>query len=574
MAAKMSIDELRSLSKQLIADPNKAYDLSPEEVVEVRKFINPYGNIVSAAESCINISIINWRDEYMRKFHMMGLVGYLYRTLEEYEPEEDIERVNRKWNKKIEATNAQITELREHLCELKRDSMGLEVVEKVERRIADLEATIPQMRTDRDEECKLVRRTAREVARRFLNRNFNYNPDKHLRGTHSSNTKDPERKSSGEVARDLMATGAKSTTVERKIKGNPDATYAYLKDKLLATYQSAIQTMETVKGTLKALQNPDNDLEDKMGILAKKHDQLVKITADMKKIVEPIAAADVLPAVEVEPPAEVLLQYGRYITNHYEQLREAYFNLHNEKPDIEFSVIYYDHFKNKDKARDHRVMHADEFKAEVLTLSNNGISMIGPFKENRERVDFYNKNTEIMRRMMEQMESDHKLGKDLMEKQVKAKKSKNIAEVGPDAPGLSAYAKTGTATMAGTVADTGARKILTKEDQDAMHQAELKRIQDEVPDEAIAVQMFYPETDENGETVLNKTVFHTQAEAPLHMQEGSAFTEKYQPKRDPTQTLSDTLTTRVVTDRHGNKVDIKDLSDMKSTDPTERKGKK
>ena len=41
--------------------------------------------------------------------------------------------------------------------------------------------------------------------------------------------------------------------------------------------------------------------------------------------------------------------------------------------------------------------------------------------------------------MMEQMELDHKLGKDLMEKSVKRNKQKNIAEAGMDSANLNKY---------------------------------------------------------------------------------------------------------------------------------------
>jgi hypothetical protein len=356
-----------------------------------------------------------------------------------------------------------------------------------------------------------------------------------------------------------MATSQKSDLVERKIRENSDATYAYLKDKLLFTYQNAVSTMETIKGAVKALENPENDTADVIGILSKKHAQLVKLTTDMKKLVEPLAAADVMPVYEINPPVEVFYNWNRYIVNHYEQLREAVKHLYNDKPDLEYAVIYYDHFKNKEKARDHRNAHADEFKTEVLTISNNGVSLIGPFKENRERVDYYNKHTEIMKRLMEQMESDHKLGKDLMEKEVKKKKAKNIAEAGPDAPGLAAYAKTGPGSREGTVQELGAKKVLTREDHEKLLAEQREKEQADTPDDAIQVEMFYPQTDAEGNTVLEKTHFYSQAEAPLHMQEGSAFTEQYQPKREEGKRIESALTTKTIVDRHGNKVEVKDL---------------
>ncbi len=542
--ATLSAEELRKLSRDLIERPESGENLTPEVAAQVKKFVSPYGSIVAANESWINISVINWRDEFMKKFHMMGLVGYLYRTLEEYEDTEDLDAVRAKWNKKIK-------EQEEFNRQLLSQGAPQETVEQI----------IPDMRQKMETETKLRRKVTRDVARRFLNKNFNYNPDRHLRGTHSENSKDPERKPKAEVLRENMAIAESAPHVERKISENPELTFAYLKDKLLYTYQAANQCVDTIRGVMGSMRNPDSDIDDKMIILSKKHNQLKKLTGDMSKLVGPLAAADTLAAITVEPPIDVFHHYNRYITNHYEQLLEAFEHLHNEKPDLHFSVIYYDHFKSDTKARDHRIMNTDLFRADVMSISNNGISMIGPFKENRQRVDFYNKNTEIMKRMMEQMEVDHRLGKDLMEKQMVDKKKKNIREVGPDAPGLAAYTKTGTGANS-TVQELGAKKALTKEEQDAIFAEQRRAEQDAVPEDAIQVEMFYPETTQDGESELKRTYFYTQAEAPLHMQEGSVYMDRYQPKREPGQTLNSTLSTKVVTDRHGRKMEVKDLSEI------------
>jgi hypothetical protein len=136
----------------------------------------------------------------------------------------------------------------------------------------------------------------------------------------------------------------------------------------------------------------------------------------MKKVAEPLASADTLHAWKVDPPVDVFHQFDRYLTNHYEQIREVVEALYDEKPDFEYAAIVYDSFKTPEAAREYKIAHEGEFRSEVLTLENSGVSLIGPFRENRQRVDFYNKHTEIMKRMMKQLESDHKLGKDLMEK--------------------------------------------------------------------------------------------------------------------------------------------------------------
>ena len=60
-------------------------------------------------------------------------------------------------------------------------------------------------------------------------------------------------------------------------------------------------------------------------------------------------------------------------------------------------------------------------------------TVLADYKKNRENIDFYNRHTEVLKRIMDQHEQDKKLGKDLMNKRVKKAKSKNIEEMGKDA---------------------------------------------------------------------------------------------------------------------------------------------
>jgi len=510
-------DELRALGAKLASNPDSVYDLTPEQAIEVRKHLNPLGNVISDKKSYANISLINWTSESMKKLYTTGLIGYVYRTLEEYEPEEEIERAERDLKKRLETSD-----------------------------VADHD----NIKREHAEYVKKLTDTARGIVRRFLNRNFRFNPDHHLRAAHSENSKDPERMPKDEAIRKACDTGVKSTSVEAKLNRDLPKTYEYLRSNMLATYQAAVEATTTLKAVLTTLLDPKISADDKQGILLKRYRQLDALCLDMKKIAEPLQAADTLSAWKVDPPVDVFHQFNRYLTNHYEQLRAVCSALYNEKPDMEYAIIYYNSFKTEDAAREHRVQHEAEFRTEVLTIENSGVTLVGPSKENRGRVDFYNKNTEVMKRMMEQMETDHKLGKDLMEKQVKKKKKQNIAESGPDAPGLASYSK-----AVGTLQELGAKQVLTREEKDKLAAAIAEKEDAEVPDDAIQVDMFFP-TEENGQQVMKKTKFYTQAEAPLHLQEGSQYHEQYQPKRDEEESLTEAYRKKTIVDRNGKKHEL------------------
>jgi hypothetical protein len=519
----LSIEQLRELSSQITQNPDSIYDLDPEKAAAMRKYLHPLGNIISTKKSYVNLGIVNWREKYLRRLHMTALVGYLYRTLEEYEPDNEIAK---EVNRFTEACKAAPPD--QH----------------------------PMLKHEHDQRVALIKSTAKGIISQFLNRNFNYNPDKHLRAAHSDNKSDPDRRSKDQVIRETCGVEAAAQDIDHKLESKPEQTYKYLRSMLLTTYAAAQEATSALNNILGVILNPQINCDDKHGILFKKYKQLLDITADMQKIAKPMAQAGALDTWKIDPPVDVFHQFDRYLTNHYEQLRDVVDSLYNEKSDFEFGVILYDVFKTEEAAREYKIQHESEFRTEIVTIETGAVSLLGPFKENRQRVDFYNKHTEIMKRMMEQVEADHKLGKDLMEKQLRDAKKKNISEAGPDEPGLAEYTK-----AMRVVQELGAAgRILSKEDKDKLAEAvaTAKAVKEdyEVPDDGIQVDMFFPEKTDSGVT-LKKTKFYTQAEAPLHLQEGSPFAGKYQPVRAPGESLDDAYTTKVIKGRNGKKMEVR-----------------
>lgn len=526
MENPMSAERLRELTDMMVNDPESVYNLSPEEALELQKHLNPNMNIATENKTYVNMSIMNWTEEYMRKLIMTSLIGYIYRMQMEYEPEDEIE-VSR--------------------LEMEAKLARIEVPESPEGK-----AQRKEIMAEHAKYSELLRTTARKLILKFLNRNFNFNPDNHLRGSHSENKADPERKPKADAIRQVCEVAAKSDSIDAKLAAQPEKTYQYLRGNMLKTYQTTVESTSVLKQVIACMLDPVLNADDKQGILMKKYKLLTTLCADMKKVAEPLASADTLSAWKVDPPVDVFHQFNRYLTNHYEQLREVCAALYNEKPDIEYSVIVYKAFDSAEAAATHRNQHEGLFRAEVLTIENTGATLIGPFKENRGRIMFYNKNLEVMKRMMEQMESDHKLGTDLMEKKVKKQKKRNIMQDGPDAAGLKDYSK-----ALNTIQDLGAKKVLTREEQDALSAAQTIKEDAEVPDDAIQVDVFFPKTMSDGTVELGKTKLYTQAEKPLHLEsETSEYNEKYQPKRDDNTTLREAYETKTIISKTGEKKTI------------------
>jgi hypothetical protein len=520
----LSVDQLRQLGMQIANDPESVRDLSTEDTVALRNFLNPYGGVVTSKKSFANMSIINWRDKYHKRMITTGLIAYMYRMLSEYTDDAELDRENARHT----AALVGVTD----------DTVIAAENANHAARVAAIKAAVST------------------VVGRFLDRNFRYNPDRHLRGSHTSNPSDTERREKVAAIREQKEAAAAAPVIEDKLRGKAEMLYQYMRSNTLATHATATELLAVTNSIIGAVRDPSLSVDDLQGILLKKYDMLSATVEDMGKIANPLTAADTLDAWVIEPPVDVFHQFDRFMTNHYTQLQDVVLALYNEKSDFEFSVIFYDAFKTAEAAREYRIQHEGEFKADVITVENSGVTLLGAFKENTSRVDYYNKHTEIMKRMMEQLESDHKLGGDFMNKQVKSQKRKNINEAGPDAPGLAAYSK-----AMNTVKDLGARKGLSKEEIEQLATAKqaAQEIRDdyETPDDAIQVDMLFPKVHPDGTTTLERTKFYTQAEAPTFMQDQSTMGEAYQPKREDDEDLETAYRTKTIVDRHGHTREIK-----------------
>jgi hypothetical protein len=139
--------------------------------------------------------------------------------------------------------------------------------------------------------------------------------------------------------------------------------------------------------------------------------------------------------------------------------------------------------------------------------------LIGSFKENRDRVNFYNKNTVILENIIKQREEDAKLGKELLSKRVRKVKAKNVKRYGKDHPNFVKYKKN---NLDG-IYDTTITKITEEDDEIVVeHEVEVATTgaaidEDGVPEDSleIAVTTINAKTNET-----KRSVVYTKAEAP------------------------------------------------------------
>lgn len=572
-------------------------------------------------KKCAAISYTNLREEYLKKLITTSLIGYVYRALKEWKGEtehrkwstkkakkdskkrqelepmdadevlqrakqieeaallakeaqeeaEEALRKSREIVKRASGPGNSVPELSEEEAKLLNDanfalakSRGMQYAAVHTLRRFGLEAdqridsTLTQVKKHPEvaevlEQHPLVRPpelggsiempigNARGIIYDFLNELFEFNPDAHVRRAYD------------EVVTDSAEAGDKGDPKRPTLEQIKYKVRVEEEDREI--YEDLTRNKEAYNSSMYMLRNEQASAN------------LVKALENREKFIrymQPISAdSDARPAIEKLPPQDTFRRFSYYMEVNYEELRSATAALYNEKPDLDFMLIIYDTFEGTDmeiaeKFTQFKDMHQDEFICDVKQVMQGKWIILGDFKENRENIDFYNKNTDVLKRILDRHEDDKKMGKELMKKRVVKEKARNIRQDGPDAQGLGEYMN---AMEVG--ATTGTEKAISREEMNRLERArgnltsareyeyletqrktiekltsysksrelfyeeerelseaqrayELAKEQVEVPDNAIQVDIWEHDA---GKGEVKKSKFYTEAEAPTHIEE-------------------------------------------------------
>jgi hypothetical protein len=150
------------------------------------------------------------------------------------------------------------------------------------------------------------------------------------------------------------------------------------------------------------------------------------------------------PALDKNPPQDTFHRWNYYAEVNHDELRLISESLYPERPDLDWAVAIWDVLQGAPAEVDtafgtYCKKHQDRCTSSLKAVELGYWTLLGDFGENRSNIQFYNKHTEILKRILDRHAADKGLGADLMRKRVKVKKAANIQSDGPDAKGLSAY---------------------------------------------------------------------------------------------------------------------------------------
>jgi hypothetical protein len=413
---------------QIIEDINKdpllINTFSDEEILEIHKKLNPYtSTIVNEGDKKYTcMSYTNLREQYLEKLLTTSLVGYLYRMNDEYEVEEEYlnEEINESdfietvdnpnmldeglvksktnelyFNKKFEHLKQQHegTDVEINIDNVNSFTLDeeteLRIMSEINREIKEeiykplVSINKQKMMVYKEEKIKEQSIQEQKIIKRFLNRYFDYNPDRDIKSSYNKKeaSKDTSRSEINKIYKDFETKETVTKDINDTLEG---------------------ETRTLLKRNTKSL-NEEELLTDKI------------------------------------PPKEFYKRFQHYYELNYETLRNCVKNIYGLVPDLEIAFNIYGQFNSIDEADKFIDKNKKNVITSIKTITNNSWVFTGPFEQNMEKRKFYNENTAVLENILNQMDEDAKMANDMMKDRINKKKLKNIKEMGEDDPKFSQY---------------------------------------------------------------------------------------------------------------------------------------
>lgn len=425
---------IEDLIKELESNPDAINKMSEEELCEIEKKLNPYGSTIYGDEKYTCLSFTNLREKYMTKLLTTGLIGFTYQMCKEHNVDED--------NMDVQLDTNDYLTIKEH-----PDKHNSELKSKVFNQIFNefILKEKEKKNVEDVDECE-SKESDIEIDEELELKATNYANDYVL-----NCFKDVESIDLDRMENDRLKLCLEQTEAEKKVI-----------NKFLNKLFKFDPNTHAVNSFSK-----DRQTKDPERVLSRNEDIYNNV------------------------PNDTYNRFQMYYDVNYDKLREAVMYLYNEKPDIEVALNVYDSFSSLEECNDFVEKNKNKVITSIYTLTNNKWNLLGSFKQNRERMNFYNKNTTILENIIKQQEDDAKTGKELLSKRVKKLKTKNVKRYGKDHPNFVKYKKQ---NLDG-VYDTTITKI-TEDDEGIVVESEVEisdtgsKIDSEgVPEDALEIKV-------------------------------------------------------------------------------------
>ena len=497
-------------------------------------------------------SYSNLQEDYMSRVDMTSMVGFIYKMYKEYEIEpknrlfRDEKRVSEKGLDKTTTGCYDVPKLEgmaQKIMGISKEIKAVEdTIERIKYKFLSLEIEDKEIPKEDKDYLERVEKSRLAMIYAVTQQLVEYGEDANRRIHNILELCTPHQDVMSEIDKigfklppspedvvipEDFAKGLIKTFLDKYFEYDPDEhVRSVLDNKLEITggdYEQHDPSRPTMKLLKAAANNPDlsdiyGDRETYNACMHLLHrpkllDRLYNNKESLKTELTKVNNAVEL--IEHIPPADTFHRWSYYKEVNMEEIRNVVHAIYHEKPLLDFMVNVYDVIEGTDaeleqQRKDFAAKYNEELCSDLNVAQVGKWTFLGNFKKNRENIDFYNRHTEVLKRIMEQHEQDKKLGGDLMRKRVKKAKTKNIQEDGKDAAILTEYKK-----QVQDLATMGATRGLNADEKRAIEDAKrsIKDVEEvaDVPENAIKVNVFKHDTKEG---TMVKDFIYTQSENP------------------------------------------------------------
>ena len=337
-------NSLNDIIKDLEENPQLINDMSAEQVLEVEKHLNPYNATIFGPEKYTCISFTNLKEKYMQKLLTTSLIGFTYQMASEYAIEENDLKAKHNKEDYMETVENPDKHNKEHLQNLESQYFYEMKQEFVDSKCKELDTETYEL-TDEDD----------------INLHIKVNQK------------------------------IESEYIDTKVLNNEK----YLKKKEELINQQSADEQEVITRFLNKFfkYNPNDHTTSVHNIDNDDPERQVDPNNEFTKII---------------PPNDTYGRFTYYYDVNYEKLRQAVQYLYNDKPDTEVAINIYDSFDTIEECNEYIEKNQENVICNILNLTNYKWNLLGSFKQNRDRISFYNNPTKILENIMKQQEEDAK----------------------------------------------------------------------------------------------------------------------------------------------------------------------
>jgi hypothetical protein len=275
---------------------------------------------------------------------------------------------------------------------------------------------------------------AKAIINQFLRHWLVFDPSIHVRSGHDA------KALQADVAAELLANGEIALADRKDPERLPLAALLAAPPRPAAAHAEAVSAITASERTYNAVVGLLRD-----PALAAAARVALGDVAAFKRYLLPVAAADpAAAAARAIPPQDTFHRLNYYMEVNYEKLRTITQTLYDERPDLDWLLAIWKTFEGTEAVVNEQFdkfcqVHQDDLRAPIKQIRLGAWTFLGDFARNRENINFYNKNTDVLKRILDRHGEDRTIGAELMRKRVHVEKARNIAENGPDAKGLGSY---------------------------------------------------------------------------------------------------------------------------------------